>query len=144
VAAPAAAGAELVNSLEGRNAPLYSRAMFKGVAWVCAAALLASAAAPRDIDLLEAVADHDHHPGLGHPAEGDGDHAHGDADDHHDTPDGPCHHHESHTCCATVVILALETTSTLEPCDGAVRVRPARVRASLRTFVVELMHVPLG
>ena len=35
-------------------------------------------------------------------------HAHGDADDRHETPDSPCHHHqESHCCCAHLPTLTL-------------------------------------
>ena len=35
-------------------------------------------------------------------------HAHGDADDRHETPESPCHHHqETHCCCAHLPTLTL-------------------------------------
>ncbi|MFN3487225.1 MAG: hypothetical protein ACK44W_17300, partial [Planctomycetota bacterium] len=58
------------------------------------------------VDLAQAVADHDHHPGLGHPAPGEGGHTHGDPDDHHENPNSPCHHHDIHTCCGTPITVA--------------------------------------
>jgi hypothetical protein len=39
---------------------------------------------------------HAHEPS--HPDPSDAGHQHGDADDHHDAPNTPCHHHDTHSC----------------------------------------------
>lgn len=64
-------------------------------AWVILTALglLGSSALFEEADLPDAA-----HHGLRH-VEGDvAGHHHGDPDDHHETPDSPCHHHETQIC----------------------------------------------
>jgi len=118
--------------------------MSRIAAWLCAGSLLLSTAASVPSSVPEAVADHDHHPGLGHPGEGDDGHAHGDADDHHETPDSPCHHHDTHTCCGTGLNAAL-AASTLDPeSRTGCRIPVPRLDRFAQTFVVEFLHVPLA
>lgn len=114
------------------------------LAWSSALALLLSPAAPADERLEEAVADHDQHPGLGHPAGDDARHEHGDADDHHETPDSPCHHHDTHTCCAPGVTLALAGDALSADAGTATRVPVPTLFVHASPSVVEFLHVPLA
>ena len=94
---------------------------------------------PRDADVLS----HAEHPGLGHPEEGAGDHRHGDPDDHHESPDSPCHHHE-HTCCNAGPVLGLPGASTtIESFTCGYLAIPCQAPRLLPT-ARELFHVPLG
>ena len=113
------------------------------VAWAAALAVLLSPAAPSDAPLPEAVADHDLHPGLGHPHEGEGHHEHGDPDDHHESPDSPCYHHDSHTCCAQSLTFALVGTAWDPGAGLASRIPVPSQQAYAPPFVVEFLHVPL-
>lgn len=114
------------------------------LAWSSALALLLSPAAPADGALDEAVADHDHHPGLGHPEDGEGHHEHGDADDHHDSPDSPCHHHDTHTCCAQGVTPALAADTPDEDAGRASRIALPSQFVHAPPSLVEFLHVPLA
>ena len=115
-------------------------------AWISVPAVLLFVAtlAPSQEGLESAVAQHDHHPGLGHPEEGEGHHTHGDADDHHETPDSPCHHQDEHTCCNPGQVLALPSLMSAgdSPAGGFVRLPSLEPR--LLPSVRELFHVPLA
>ena len=88
--------------------------------------------------------DHDRHPGLSHPEEGDEGHRHGDSDDHHETPDSPCHHHDEHSCCNSGQALGLPSAAQEieRRSNGFVSIPclEPRVLPSVR----ELLHVPLA
>ncbi len=59
--------------------------------------------------MVEAISDHHEHPGLTDAGPDAGDHRHGDSDDHHDSPQSPCHHHIAHCGCAHPILTATET-----------------------------------
>ena len=109
-----------------------------------AALLFLSTLVPTEEGVEEAVAQHDHHPGLGHPEEGDDHHQHGDPDDHHETPDSPCHHHDEHTCCNGGQALALTALMPefQSPAKGFLPLPSLEPR--LDPSVRELFHVPLS
>lgn len=114
------------------------------IASVAATWLAASACGPRETNLAQAVAEHDRHPGLGHPAGDEGNHEHGDSDDHHKTPESPCHHHDTHSCCTQGPTLALIVASMdLEP-GNATRIPVPKLQAFARFSVVEFLHVPIA
>ncbi len=126
--------------------------MKRAMAWAAALGVLLAPFAPSDLPVAEAVADHDLHPGLGHPHGEDGhdhgdggrEHRHGDPDDHHETPDGSCHHHDTHTCCTQGLAIAL-VSDALDPDAGrASRVAVPRALARVRPSVFEFLHVPLA
>ncbi|MBI4563791.1 MAG: hypothetical protein HY716_03740 [Planctomycetes bacterium] len=108
-----------------------------------ALALILATSGSDHAELAAAVADHDHHLGLGHPAEGEGNHYHGDADDHHETPDSPCHHHDTHTCCPSGVTLALTIECSIEESWNAVRIRVPLLHTHHPPSVVDILHVPV-
>ena len=99
---------------------------------------------PSDADVAAAVLDHDHHPGLGHPEDGDGEHHHGDPDDHHESPGSPCHHHDDHTCCTSGAVLGLPGAATsFEKASSGYLPIPC-VEPRLLPTARELFHVPLA
>ncbi len=117
--------------------------MLKSLAWVCALALVLSTSVPAGTELPEAVADHGHHPGLGHPAEGEGNHEHGDADDHHETPNSPCHHHDTHTCCTQSTAFALVNSPAGLDLGISFRILVPKIQPYAPLSVVDLLHVPV-
>lgn len=50
-------------------------------------------------EILDSGPEHHGHQGGSDAAVSDPGHSHGDSDDHHKTPDSPCHHHLMHCCC---------------------------------------------
>lgn len=118
--------------------------MLKGLGWVSALALTLSNSMPAGSEASGIVADHDLHPGLGHPEEGDSQHEHGDADDHHETPDSPCHHHDSHSCCTQGVTVALVGSPMGSDSGNSSRIRVPTLQAHTLPSVVELLHVPIA
>lgn len=50
---------------------------------------------------------------VSHPDPSDAGHAHGDADDHHEAPNTPCHHHDTHSCSGhgSVLMMAADPAS---------------------------------
>lgn len=106
--------------------------------------LISGAALPAEDSLTSAVAAHDLHPGLGHPEEGEGEHRHGDPDDHHETPDSPCHYHDEHTCCNASQVLGLPGASTsFESASAGYPAIPSH-EPPHEPVARELFHVPLA
>ena len=87
----------------------------------------------------------DSHAGMGHdPAEQSG-HAHGDADDQHDTPDSPCKHEQDFHCCcshvqAMIGMATVDSLSLVVSEQVVVASQDVKVDPSLRrTF-----HIPIA
>lgn len=118
--------------------------MIKGLGWICALALVCSTLAPAASEPAEAIAHHDLHPGLDHPAPGEGHHEHGDADDHHETPDSPCHHHEAHTCCSAGLTFAMFGSPAGPDAVHFTRILIPTFHSHTAPALVELLHVPLA
>ena len=88
-------------------------------------------------------ADHHEHPGVTDAHPDDVAHHHGDADDHHDSPDSPCHHHVIHCdCTAGLVCLPVEEFgSELQSASvGA----PTPVRLAIPPSASAIFHVPIA
>ncbi len=84
--------------------------------------------------------DHHEHDGVSDAASPA--HTHGDADDHHETPDSPCHHHVLHCCCAHAHALATELPDAhTHILTGKIALLPA---SSLTTTISihAVFHVP--
>jgi hypothetical protein len=118
--------------------------MRRAVAVLSLGALLAATIAPASDRVSDVLADHDFHPGLGHPAEHDAGHRHGDEDDHHETPDSPCHHHDSHTCCTNAPMLALADVSVAFDAPLRRFIPAPWTPADVPPTARELFHVPLA
>lgn len=118
--------------------------MREAIVAVLGAALLVSAYGPGEEDIGSAVAEHDMHPGLGHPIEGEGSHQHGDPDDHHESPESPCHHHDTHTCCTQGPTLVLSVASMGPDSGNITRILVPELQTFARFSVVEFLHVPLS
>jgi hypothetical protein len=88
------------------------------------------------------IEDHHEHAGLTDAdpfAEG---HHHGDADDHHDGPDSPCHHHVFHCGCTALGAMATEPAGAAIEL-GSARCEIADVTPHVPPRVHLLLHVPL-
>lgn len=85
-----------------------------------------------------------HDWGLVHPEPDDGSHAHGDADDHHETPDSPCHHHDLHSCADAGGAAGLLPDSLPGFSRVCERFEPAEPSRFCEPFIRTLFHVPLA
>jgi hypothetical protein len=106
-------------------------------------AMVLSASLATGEDLEEAVADHEDHPGL-IDAAGDAGHQHGDADDHHETPESPCHHHETHLCCSHAPALAPGECAGVQLSQYSQRFIPPAFRVDVEPSVRRTFHVPIA
>lgn len=85
-----------------------------------------------------------HQPGVVHPHPDDASHAHGDADDHHESPDSPCHHHDLHSCADAGPSLGLLPDGALVISRISERFVPAETARVLEPTTHTLFHVPLA
>lgn len=71
-------------------------------------------------------------------------HRHGDADDHHESPDSPCHHHETQICPGHAPELAVsQQISIIEP--GLERLfRLVTIEPSDTPAVQRIFHIPIA
>lgn len=67
--------------------------------------VLLSLGAAGVVEPNEELQGHHEHPGISDASTSDAGHAHGDSDDHHETPNTPCHHHVVHCCCGHVHVM---------------------------------------
>lgn len=87
---------------------------------------------------------HEDHPGLVGVAGDHPGHQHGDADDHHETPDSPCHHHQAHLCCGQVPNFTPALCSGLELTKTSQRCAPLEIRARSTPSVRRHFHIPIA
>jgi len=86
----------------------------------------------------------DHEPGQVHADPADSNHRHGDEDDHHDAPNTPCHHHESHSCIGHGSVHMMITDAAAMNSASWQRFVAADVVASSTITSKKLFHVPLA
>lgn len=71
-------------------------------------------------------------------------HEHGDYDDHHSSPDSPCHHHELHCCCSHAHnVLPTNLTSLGNP-TASRRIRIHSLQPHIPPTLKSLLHVPIA
>jgi len=107
-------------------------------------ALVLAGGVPADSEDHGAFETEGAHAGMLHVPDDHHGHAHGDADDHHETPDSPCHHHEDHACCSSgpAVAMVAETGTLPEWTGILVSLPPMIDRVEPR---VELpFHIPIA
>ena len=92
----------------------------------------------------EIAPDHHEHPEVSDAREGEGSHSHGDADDHHETPDSPCHHHVVQCCCAHSHVLYQVGANGLKESRVALRIDPFTVELNSDPALKSIFHVPIA
>ena len=99
-----------------------------------------------DLPLPELDLDHGHAhaPGVSHADPSDSGHEHGDEDDHHDAPNTPCHHHDTHSCTGHGSVLMLATDPASMDSVSWQRFVSADLTASSDITSKEQFHVPLA
>jgi hypothetical protein len=109
--------------------------------WVVflALSLVASPAAFEEAGLLDAD-----HLGLIHVDDGSEGHHHGDADDKHETPDSPCHHHQDHICSGHGQDLAICTRISIVDPGPAHRFKLITVRPTELPSIHRIFHIPIA
>ena len=92
----------------------------------------------------EAGGDPHEHAGLTDAAASAGGHAHGDADDHHETPGDDCHHHVMHCSCSHTHVSSAAYFATVLPIWSITRVALPSFSDDSAPFTTELLHVPIA
>ena len=112
--------------------------------FIVALALIFSPSLLESEELEEAMGSHHEHPGISDASPVDPDHEHGDADDHHSSPDSPCHHHVVHCCCSHAhTVLTMDVMGLGTP-DESRRITDAPIQVDIPPSVKSLLHVPLA
>ena len=95
-------------------------------------------------ELPEAEGDHHEHGSLTDVTSSAEGHAHGDSDDHHESPGDDCHHHVMHCCCGHSHAASTMTLAGLSDTPNCTRLAiPLHFSAST-AFTTELLHVPIA
>ena len=112
--------------------------------FIVALALIFSPSLLESEELEEAMGSHHEHPGISDASPVDPDHEHGDADDHHSSPDSPCHHHVVHCCCSHAhTVLTMDVMGLGTP-EESRRITDAPIQVDIPPSVKSLLHVPLA
>ena len=94
--------------------------------------------------LEEYLSSHHEHPGITDASADDPGHEHGDADDHHSSPDSPCHHHAVHCCCShSHNILPMDLIGLGIPSVSR-RISVPAVQMDIPPSLKSILHVPLA
>lgn len=93
---------------------------------------------------LDADHGHAHAPGVTHADPADAEHRHGDADDHHDAPNTPCHHHDTHSCSGHGSVLIMGADPSSPTCVCWQRFISAELVAASNITSKKQFHVPLA
>jgi hypothetical protein len=101
--------------------------------------LLAGAFAVEDSELPDSAHPH----GVRHVEHSFDGHHHGDADDHHESPDSPCHHHETQACFGHGVDLAGTALARLPEPELALRLTLFTIRPVDPPSLIQIFHIPI-
>src|SRR5262245_21636200 len=113
----------------------YSREAISWLALVIALALVAPAAPETD---------HHEHPGITDAQPDDVGHHHGDADDHHESSNSPCHPHVVHCDCVLGVVGLIPAGSGVSRPEPAGLAPIAAALQAIASFAPPIFHVPIA
>lgn len=96
----------------------------------------------------EALADegsgHHEHGNMLDAGPGQAGHAHGDTDDHHDSPTSPCDHHVLHCCCGHVHVLATPVVAFNAYAEVASSIHTLASDPCINPSVERILHIPIA
>ncbi len=87
---------------------------------------------------------HHEHGDLLDAQPGQSGHAHGDSDDHHESPNSPCDHHVLHCCCGHVHVLASAYLAFGANTEVASHVRTIASDPCINPSVERILHIPIA
>lgn len=90
------------------------------------------------------AAGHHEHGNLLDAAPGQAGHAHGDTDDHHESPNSPCDHHVLHCCCGHVHVLASAFVAFSANAEIASPIRTLASDPCINPSVERILHIPIA
>ena len=94
--------------------------------------------------MAEMAGDPHEHRGVSDAHAEDPGHGHGDPDDHHETPDSPCHHHVVHCCCSHSHGFIAESLPGLPPTGPSRRISSLIFQDELPPLPKSIFHIPIA
>lgn len=94
--------------------------------------------------LSEEGSGHHEHGNMLDAVPGQAGHAHGDSDDHHESPNSPCDHHVLHCCCGHVHVLASPLAAFGAGTQLASPIRAISSDPCINPSVERILHIPIA